>query len=234
MGSITGNGTAVRGLGGAAGLGETELPRGDETVSQVDVTAVFESGFTLGGVHYAAGDLFVSTDGLISFGAGVSGVAGNLSAITAPFFAIFNGDVDTRLDGEGAESGGVWLDIDTVQDCVTITWDHVGFYRRHATRTDTFQIQLFDRGNGGFEVVYRYEGISWTSGDLQGGLGGRNGLAALIGHRETADGAATSLAASGNQKLELGLGQRAGKYRGPGAVGLELSGAIADHRHLRC
>ena len=217
MGDITGNGTAATGLGGAKGFGEVELPRGDDTVAQVDVAAVFESGFTLGGVHYDADDLYVSTDGLISFGAGVTGVAGDLSAIAAPFFAIFNGDVDTRLDGEGAESGAVWLDVDTVQDCVTITWDHVGFYRRNATKTDTFQIQLFDRGNGGFEVVYRYQNIAWTAGDLQGGWGGLGGSAALIGHRATAAGAALLLGASGNQAAELGL---AGALGNTGVAGL--------------
>ena len=118
--------------------------------------------FNIGGVHYTGSDLYISTDGLISFGAAVSGVVSNPSTVTAPFFAIFNGDVDTRLDGEGAESGGIWLDVDTAQDCVTITWDHVGFYRRNATLTDTFQMQLFDRGGGAFDVVYRYQGINWT------------------------------------------------------------------------
>ena len=205
VGSITGDGTAVQGLGGSAGFGEFALPRGDDVVARVDVSAVFERGLTLGGVLYAADALYVSTDGLISFGAPVAGVVTDASAIAAPFFAIFHGDVDTRLDGEGAESGRVWLDVDTVQDCVTITWDHVGFYRRNAARTDTVQIQLFDRGNGGFDVVYRYQDISWTSGDLQGGSGGLGGVAALIGHRVTAGGAATFLAASGNQAAELAL-----------------------------
>ena len=205
MGDITGNGTAVTGLGGARGYGEVALPRGDDSVAQVNVAAVFESGFRLGTVLYAADALFISTDGLISFGSAVSGVAATPAAIAAPFFAIFNGDVDTRLDGEGAESGGVWLDVDTLRDCVTITWDHVGFYRRNATLTDTFQIQLFDRGNGGFDVVYRYQDISWTSGDLQGGFGGLGGLAALIGHRATADGAAVLHGASGNAAAELVL-----------------------------
>ncbi len=205
MGEITGNGTAVNGLGGARGYGETELPRGDDSVTRINVAAVFEDGLDLGGVHYQAGDLFVSTDGLISFGSAVSGVAASAAAITAPFFAIFNADVDTRLDGEGAESGAIWLDVDAAQDCVTITWDHVGFYRRNASLTDTFQIQLFDRGNGGFEVVYRYQDISWTSGDLQGGSGGLGGTAALIGHRITATGAATLLAASGSEGAELAL-----------------------------
>ena len=210
MGEVTGNGTAVTGLGGVRGYGEVELPRGDDTVAQVNVAAVFEQGFTLGGVHYDADELCISTDGLISLGAAVPGVLSGADAVAAPFFAIFNGDVDTRLDGEGAESGGVWLDIDTVQDCVTITWDHVGFYRRNATLTNTFQIQLFDRGNGGFDVVYRYQDIAWTSGDLQGGWGGSGGLAALIGHRATPNGAATLLGASGNEAAELGLADALG------------------------
>ena len=203
MGKITGNGTAVRGLGGAAGYGEVMLPRGDDTVARVDVSAVFEAGFKLGGGQYAADRLFVSTDGLVSLGTGFSGVATTAAAIQSPFFAIFNADVDTRLDGEGAESGAVWLDIDSAADCVTITWENVGFYRRNATQTDTFQMQLFDRGNGAFDVVYRYQSITWTSGDLQGGWGGLGGIAALIGLGH--GGAASLLPASGVEGAQLDL-----------------------------
>ena len=201
MGEITGNGTAVTGLGGAAGFGETALARGDDLVTKVDVSAVFGAGFTLGGVQYGGDQLYISTDGLVSFGAGRAGI----SPPAAPFLAIFNADVDTRLDGEGAESGAVWLDADTARDCVTITWDHVGFYRRNANLTDTFQMQLFDRGNGRFDVVYRYQDISWTSGDLQGGWGGLGGTAAKIGTRAGAHGAAVLLAASGNEAAQLAL-----------------------------
>ena len=61
MGAITGNGTAVKGLGGAAGYGETALVRGDDTVTKVDVSAVFGAGFTLGGVNYAGQDLSYSS-----------------------------------------------------------------------------------------------------------------------------------------------------------------------------
>ena len=201
MGAITGNGTAVKGLGGAAGYGEVALARGDDTVTRVDLRAVFGAGFVLDGTSYAGNQLYVSTDGMVSFGAGMAGVG----APPAPFFAIFNADVDTRLDGEGAESGAVWLDVDTVNDCVTITWDHVGFYRRNATVTNTFQMQLFDRGNGAFDVVYRYQAINWTSGDLQGGWDGLGGSAAMIGYRLGASGAATLLAASGNEAAALAL-----------------------------
>lgn len=205
MGDITGTGTAVTGLGGAAGFGETMLPRGDDAVAQVDVSAVFGAGFNIGDTHYDANQLYISTDGLISFGTGYAGVAADPSAIPAPFFAIFNADVDTRLDGETPESGAVWLDVDTANDCVTITWDHVGFYRRNASATDTFQMQLFDRGAGHFDVVYRYQTISWTAGDLQGGWGGLGGTAAQIAYRLAASGAVTELAASGDEGAELGL-----------------------------
>ena len=217
MGQITGNGTAVTGLGGAAGYGETALARGDDTVAKVDVSAVFGAGFTLGSTHYAADQLYISTDGVVSFGAGYSGVAPDAAAIPAPFFALFNADVDTRLDGEGAESGPVWLDVDTVNDCVTITWDHVGFYRRNASQADTFQMQIFDRGGGSFDVVYRYQSIHWTAGDLQGGFGGNGGTAATIGYRIAASGAVTELAASGDQTAQLGL---AGALGNTGVAGL--------------
>jgi serralysin len=208
LGNIMGNGTAVTGLGGARGYGEVMLPRGDDAVAQVDVSAVFGAGFKLGGAQFAGNQLYISTDGLISFGAGFAGVAAQASAIPVPFLAIFNADVDTRLDGEGAESGGIWLDIDTAADCVTITWDQVGFYRRNATLTDTFQMQIFDRGNGAFDVVYRYQNISWTSGDLQGGWGGLGGTAALIG--SGAGGATQLLPGSGDAAAQLALSDTTG------------------------
>ena len=67
MGTITGNGTAQTGLGGAAGYGETALPRNDDGTSQADVSAVFEDGFLLNGVTCDASELFISTDGFVTF-----------------------------------------------------------------------------------------------------------------------------------------------------------------------
>lgn len=205
MGEITGNGTAVTGLGGPAGYGEIALPRTDDGYSQVDVSAVFEQGFNIGGVHYAGDQLYVSTDGFVTFGAGVSGLPANPASLPVPFIAIFMADVDTRTDGEAPESGQIWLDVDTVNDCVTITWDDVGFYRRNASETDTFQMQLYDRGGGAMDVVFRYEDIDWTSGDLQGGFGGTGGTPAFIGYRMGSSGAVTSLPASGSETGELAL-----------------------------
>lgn len=203
---ITGNGTARTGLGGAAGFGELALPRGDEGSFAIDARAVFENGITLLGTTYAANALFVSLDGFLTFGTGASGLPTDPAAqLTQPFVAAFLADIDTRLDGEGAESGPVWVDIDPIADVVTITWQDVGFYRRNADLTNTFQIQLFDQGAQGVDLVLRYQSIEWTAGDLQGGWGGNGGTPAFAGYRWIGSGAATQLAASRNEDALMAL-----------------------------
>lgn len=206
MTAITGNGTAQTGLGGAAGFGEMALTRADDGSFAIDTSAVFENGLTVAGVTYAANALFVSLDGFLTFGTGAVGLPSSpTTQLTTPFIAAFMADIDVRLDGEGAESGLVWIDIDPIMDVVTITWQDVGFYRRNADLTNTFQIQLFDQGAQGIEVALRYQSIEWTSGDLQGGWGGNSGTPAYLGHRWNAWGAATLLPASGNESLLLNL-----------------------------
>lgn len=217
MGQVIGTGRAVTGLGGAAGYGETRLLRSDDGSQRVDVSAVFERGFDLNGQRYAADALYISTDGLVSFGASAGGVRSSLSALTMPFIAAFHADVDTRLDGEGAESGPIWLDVDPVADVVTITWQDVGFYRRNASKTNTFQLQIFDRGTEGITLALRYEAIEWTTGDLQGGWGGLGGQAARIGWRLADTGTVTSHGASGNGTALLNLPRTLGNT---GAQGL--------------
>lgn len=197
MAEVRGNGTAVTGLGGPAGYGEIRLPRADDASLRINVGAVFESGFQLGATRYSASNLFVSTNGLVSFGGVVNGVQGSLSAIARPFIAAFHADVDTRADGEGPDSGPVWVDVDPVRDVVTITWADVGFYRRDASRTNTFQLQLYDRGEEGIDIVLRYEAVGWTTGALQGGWLGRGGDPALIGWRLSGSGAVNGHWASG-------------------------------------
>ena len=205
MGSITGNGTAASGLGGASGYGETALDRADASATRIDVSAVFESGFAIGGGSFSAADLFISTDGLISFGAAILGLPVDPGALNTPFIAPFLADIDTRLDGEGTESGPIWVDIDAGADVVSITWADVGFYRRNASLTNTFQVQLFDRGNGGFDLVLRYQSIAWTSGDLEGGWGGNGGTPAFIGYDLGTAAPPVTLAASGSGAAQLSL-----------------------------
>ena len=216
----------MTGLGGADGYGETALPRGDDTYAQVDVSAVFETGFTLDGVHYDADAFFISTDGFVTFGTGVSAAPATPSSLTTPFLAIFMADVDTRTDGEAPESGQIWVDVDPVADCVTITWEDVGFYRRDASETNTFQMQLYDRGGGSMDVVYRYENIDWTTGDLQGGFGGTGGTPAFIGYRTAASGTVTSVAGSGDGTAELALPATVGNTGVMGLYVFRLGGSV--------
>lgn len=209
MGVISGTGQAVGGLGGAAGYGETALSRGDDVYFQLDLSAVFGSRITTGGLSYASTSVYLSTDGYITFGqAPMPSLPPDPLTLNIPFIAPFMADIDTRLDGEGPESGPIWLDIDPSQGVVTITWQDVGFYRRNASLTNTFQLQLFDRGNGNFDTVFRYDHINWVSGDLQYGYGGLGGTAAFVGFKNA--GTTQALAASGNETSLLNLASTLG------------------------
>ncbi len=168
-----------KGLGGPSGYGEFEVPRSDDAALAVDLSAVFENGLMYFGTSYGADALHVNTNGTVSFGGALASypTADNI-AIQQDFIAPFWGDVDTRLDGEGAESGAIWVDIDPLQDMVTVTWDAVGVYRRNAEVFNTFQLQLIDRGGTDFDIVFRYEHIGWTLGSSTLDSGARAGLAA--------------------------------------------------------
>ena len=183
---VSGNGIAQTGLGGAQGYGEIEVPRGDDTSMQLDLSAVFENGLNYYGTTYSATDVFINTNGTLSFGTAFSAyVTDQNTSPIQDLIAPFWGDIDTRLDGEGAESGGIWVDIDPVSDVVSITWNGVGVYRRNGVDVNTFQLQLFDQGNGDYDIVFRYSQINWTIGTGDNDAGARAGLFNAHGIRTT-------------------------------------------------
>lgn len=154
---ITGNGTLVN-AGGSA------LPVNDDGSSVVDMSAVFEDGLNFFGEQYDASLINVNTNGNITFNGPLStytpsGISAGTFAMIAPFWA----DVDTRA-GEP-----IYVDVDATNDVVTITWENVGFYSHHADPNNSFQLQLFDRGGGDFDIVFRYEDINWSAGTASGG-----------------------------------------------------------------
>ncbi|WP_371158185.1 calcium-binding protein [Jannaschia sp. 2305UL9-9] len=175
--AITGMGTAQTGLGGPRGFGETELPRADDGSLRLDLSAVFGAGLSMFGQTHAAGDVFLNANGTLSFGSAFGAYPTDDPLPDRTLIAPFWADMDTRLDGEGAESGGVWLDVDAGADVVTITWDGVGAYRRDATVANTVQLQLFDRGGGNLDVVFRYQSIEWVQGTALDDTGARAGIA---------------------------------------------------------
>ena len=168
---VTGNGTLVE-------AGGTALPVNDDGYSLVDMSAVFEEGLNFFGAEYDASQIFVNTNGNITFGSGLSQYTpSGISAGTTPLIAAFWADVDTRA-GEP-----IYVDVDAEADVVTITWENVGFYSHHAEPSNSFQMQLFDRGGGDFDIVFRYEDINWSAGTASGGNGdtGLGGVPARAG-----------------------------------------------------
>ncbi|MEE2635252.1 hypothetical protein DD556_17350 [Phaeobacter sp. JL2872] len=61
------------------------------------------------------------------------------------------------------------VDVDAEADVVTITWEDVGFYDQHAEPSNSFQMQFYDRGEGDFDIAFRYEDINWSAGTASGG-----------------------------------------------------------------
>lgn len=164
---VTGDGLMVAGLGGTGSYGERQLPRSDDGSASYDFSAVFENGFNFFGTQLAANAVYVNNNGSISFNQAISSFSPEtISSGSTPLIAAFWADVDTRIDEDPAtpNSGRVHIDVDASQDVVSITWDRVGYYNTQADRTNSFQIQLYDRGAGDFDIVYRYQNINWTAG----------------------------------------------------------------------
>ncbi|WP_136635911.1 nidogen-like domain-containing protein [Pseudooceanicola onchidii] len=154
-------GSVQRGLGGASGFGELALPRSDDGAFRIAAGAVFANGLNVFGTTYSGDDIWIGTNGVMSFGTGAEAVPSSDGVdpsldILAPFWA----DVDTRLNGEGIESGPIWVDMQG--GVLTVTWEDVGRFRRSSDPSNLFQMQLTDRGNGDFDLRFTYERIEWV------------------------------------------------------------------------
>ena len=157
------------------------MPRSDDGSLALDLSALFPDGLNYFGVLYDASSVFVNTNGTLSFLSALPDYpTAENSVLQRDVIAPFWGDVDTRLDGEGAESGPIWVDIDPGTDTLSVTWQDVGVYRRNAETTNTFQLQMVDRGGGDFDIVFRYQQIGWTLGS---GLSDSGALAGLASSR---------------------------------------------------
>jgi hypothetical protein len=159
---ITGDGRLVRGLGGTSGFGETTLPRSDDGYVLLDLSGLFAGGLNVFGTTYS--EIFVNTNGSVSFGNGLLHYnPGSLTHGLTPMLAPFLADVDTRAGAlQGLESGQVHVDLDAARDILTVTWDDVNFYDRNGSAQNSFQLQIFGRGGGDFDIVFRYDSIEWA------------------------------------------------------------------------
>jgi hypothetical protein len=99
----------------------------------------------------------------------------------------------TQPHGNSTGTDLVWSHFDSVNGVMTITWDDVGYYNSHPAPgydnlghgnsatinpsqdpdlqpySNAFQLQLVLRGNGDFDIIFRYEDIHWLYGDASGG-----------------------------------------------------------------
>lgn len=170
-------GQVDRNLGGLEGFGELAFERSDDGAFRIDARSLFPEGLTYFGNHYSGEDLWIGTNGVVSFGSEFIEFPDSTKPFpVADFIAPFWADVDTRLDGEGQESGQIWGDLEIQEGQLTITWADVGSYRRQAELTNLFQLQLTNRGAGDFDISVVYERIDWTTGTLEWDAGAWVGL----------------------------------------------------------
>lgn len=188
------------GLGGPLGFGTTSLPRDDDGSHFVALGAIFAGGLRLGAQVHSG--VWINTNGTLSFGGALAGYdQPALTGAAGPVIAVFAADVDTRLRGEGVESGVIWLHEAPGQ--LTVTWADVGFFRRNTELVNSFQVQIRAAGGQDADISLRYGAINWTSGDLDGGSDGLGGAAALAGVQ--IGGVFQEIAPSGNEAAWLSL-----------------------------
>lgn len=165
----TANHNLVTGLGGARGFGEQVFARNDDSsLGPINITSVFgAAGLDFFGTNYTS--LFLNNNGNITFNSAFGGYTpSSISAgIGNPLIAAFWTDIDTRNAAGQTSPGGtsqgsnqVYFDLDSVNGVMTFTWDDVGQYS-NGTVPNAFQIQLINRGDGDFDIIYRYESVNW-------------------------------------------------------------------------
>ncbi|MDD2357132.1 MAG: DUF4214 domain-containing protein [Thiovulaceae bacterium] len=84
--------------------------------------------------------------------------------------------------GNSQGSDLVWYDLNPANQTITVTWDDVGYYYEHIDKTNAFQLQIVNTGNGNFDMSFIYEDINWTTGDASGGVNGLGGTVARAGY----------------------------------------------------
>lgn len=211
----------ISGLGGDAGFGENVLGRNDDaSTTEIDISAIFGTeGLSFFGSNFTS--LWVNNNGSVTFNDSRSTFTPDAITVASgnpeisPYFA----DVDTRggetfasVGGNSTGSNLVYWDIDTVNDRLIFTWDDVGYFDSQTGLTNAFQLILTDRGNGDFDIEFRYEDINWTTGSASGGVGGLGGTVARAGYTAgTGDpDAYFELPTSGDQEAMLGLDEATG------------------------
>ncbi|WP_026970503.1 nidogen-like domain-containing protein [Aliagarivorans marinus] len=171
-----GQAAMMSGFGGDAGYGELAMQPNDDGSSN-RLNLPFEINYF--GNSYDS--FFVNNNGNISFNSSLNGYTPqHFPVANQPIIAPFWADVDTRC----GDCGAVYVGAPN-ENSVAITWDQVGYYNHHGDKTNSFQLVLIDRsdtGAGNFDVEFRYDNLSWTTGDASDGSNGFGGTPAQAGY----------------------------------------------------
>jgi hypothetical protein len=163
----------ISGLGGPAGFGELTQGRNDDSSSnRLDLP------FTVNFFGNNYNSLFVNNNGNVTFNGPVGTYTPRAFPISAqPMIAPYWGDVDTRCTSCGA----VYIASPNAST-VVVTWNDVGFFSSNSSKTNNFQLALRDQGAGNFDVEFRYDRLTWTTGNASGGTNGLGGTPAQAGY----------------------------------------------------
>ncbi|MBL8880779.1 MAG: hypothetical protein JNG88_16820, partial [Phycisphaerales bacterium] len=172
---------------GATGAGPAQGPAGTEDGEANDDDSAFFNFsflFVLYGDTY--GSCYINNNGNISFGQRFSTFTSQPFPIDGfPMVAPFWADVDTRTN-----NGAVWyrqLDSnnDGLNDTLVVTWENVGYYFQEGELRNTFQVAISNGTNPqmglGYNVLFSYDNMCWTTGDASGGTNGFGGTASTVG-----------------------------------------------------
>ncbi|MBO2008746.1 nidogen-like domain-containing protein [Hymenobacter negativus] len=138
--------------------------------------------FSLYGSTYS--DVYVNSNGNISFGQGFTTFTATGFPTATPMIAPFWADVDIEMADTlaPATSGGIYFK--KFPDKFVVTWNKVAYFSRQADKKNTFQVVIKANTVPGFtgdDVQFAYGDMQWTTGAADGGTGGFGGVPATVG-----------------------------------------------------
>ena len=152
----------------------TAVPRNDDgSLYIADIGFVF----SFCGSSYS--DLYINTNGNLSFDNPVGQFSPNGFPYPEKMVAPFWADVDTR----NTACGQAWYRI--YPNYMIVSWEEVGWYNMQCNPLNTFQVIISD-GTApiigvGNNIQFRYADMAWTTGEASGG-GPFGGSAATVGY----------------------------------------------------
>ncbi len=152
----------------------TPVPRNDD-----GSLFIANLGFTFSFCGTSYTDVYVNTNGNLSFGQAVGQFSPNGFPFNIPMVAPFWADVDTR----NVTCEQIWYQL--FPNYLIVTWENVGWYNQQCSPLNTFQVIISD-GTApiigiGNNVQFRYGDMEWTTGEASGG-GPFGGFAATVGY----------------------------------------------------